>query len=57
MKKRLYLCTQMQCKHFWDEFEIEAGQPTQPDTKCPACGSQAEWTGHEERLAERILAS
>ena len=51
----LYLCSQLTCKHFWDEFEVKAEVRPIGYVTCPACGCSAEENGLDgDRLKDRI---
>lgn len=51
----LYLCTQMDCKHFLNEFEVKAYEKPLGYLPCPECGCSAEENGlGGHRLAERF---
>jgi hypothetical protein len=59
MKKKkkgwLYLCTQLTCKHFFEEFEIEASKMPSGYQSCPECECSAEYNGlNGRRLVDCI---
>lgn len=52
----MYLCFNMWCKHYFEEFIVEAEKKPTGYIKCPNCSSSAEENGlGGDRLVDRFV--